>query len=125
MRPVAFGEACPAGTQLTLFSDDKPDRFFTVGVVDRILRGHGADTLGRRLATHRKFTAGNPHHAFRRFCGSGGAIGNCGCEVHAEGSRQAGDVQYEGRSGYAERLSCWITLQCGHENHLRAFNSTL
>ena len=25
MRPVAFGEALPAGTRLTLFSDDKPD----------------------------------------------------------------------------------------------------
>jgi hypothetical protein len=30
MRPVPFGEALPAGTRLTLFSDDKPDRFFTV-----------------------------------------------------------------------------------------------
>jgi len=30
MRPVAFGEALPAGTRLTLSSDDKPDRFFTV-----------------------------------------------------------------------------------------------
>jgi hypothetical protein len=30
MRPVAFGEALPAGTGLTLFSDDKPDRFFTI-----------------------------------------------------------------------------------------------
>jgi hypothetical protein len=30
MRPVAFGEALPTGTRLTLFSDDKPDRFFTV-----------------------------------------------------------------------------------------------
>jgi hypothetical protein len=30
MRPVAFGEALAGGTQLTLFSDDKPDRFFTV-----------------------------------------------------------------------------------------------
>jgi hypothetical protein len=30
MRPIAFGEALPAGTRLTLFSDDKPDRFFTV-----------------------------------------------------------------------------------------------
>jgi len=30
MRPVAFGEALPAGTRLILFSDDKPDRFFTV-----------------------------------------------------------------------------------------------
>jgi hypothetical protein len=27
---VAFGEALTAGTRLTLFSDDKPDRFFTV-----------------------------------------------------------------------------------------------
>jgi hypothetical protein len=30
MRPVAFGEALAAGARLTLFSDDKPDRFFTV-----------------------------------------------------------------------------------------------
>jgi hypothetical protein len=28
MRPVAFGEALAAGARLTLFSDDKPDRFF-------------------------------------------------------------------------------------------------
>jgi hypothetical protein len=30
MRPVDFSEALPAGTRLTLFSDDKPDRSFTV-----------------------------------------------------------------------------------------------
>jgi hypothetical protein len=30
MRPVAFGEPLPVGTRLTLFSDDKPNRFFTV-----------------------------------------------------------------------------------------------
>ena len=30
MRPVEFGEALSSGTRLTLFSDDKPDRFFTV-----------------------------------------------------------------------------------------------
>jgi hypothetical protein len=30
MRPVAFGEPLPFGIRLTLFSDDKPDRFFTV-----------------------------------------------------------------------------------------------
>jgi hypothetical protein len=30
MRPVTFGEQLPAGTQLTLFSNDKPKRFFTV-----------------------------------------------------------------------------------------------
>jgi hypothetical protein len=30
MRPVQFGEAFAAGTRLTLFSSDKPDRFFTV-----------------------------------------------------------------------------------------------
>jgi hypothetical protein len=30
LRPLAFGEALPAGTRLTLCSDDKPDRFFTV-----------------------------------------------------------------------------------------------
>jgi hypothetical protein len=30
MRPVEFGEVLEPGTKLTLFSDDKPDRFFTV-----------------------------------------------------------------------------------------------
>jgi hypothetical protein len=30
MRPVEFGEAVPAGTRLTLFSADKPNRLFTV-----------------------------------------------------------------------------------------------
>jgi hypothetical protein len=30
MRPVTFAEALSSGTRLTLFSDDKPDRFFTV-----------------------------------------------------------------------------------------------
>jgi hypothetical protein len=30
MRPVRFREALAAGTRLTLFSDDKPDRFFTI-----------------------------------------------------------------------------------------------
>ena len=30
MRPVEFGEALAAGTRLTLFSDNKPERFFTV-----------------------------------------------------------------------------------------------
>jgi hypothetical protein len=30
MRPVEFGEALATGTRLTLFSDDKPNRFFTV-----------------------------------------------------------------------------------------------
>ena len=30
MRPVEFGEALAAGTRLILFSDDKPDRPFTV-----------------------------------------------------------------------------------------------
>jgi hypothetical protein len=30
MRLVAFGESLPSGTRLTLFSDDKPDCFFTV-----------------------------------------------------------------------------------------------
>jgi hypothetical protein len=30
MRPVEFGEAVPAGTRLTLFFADKPDRLFTV-----------------------------------------------------------------------------------------------
>jgi hypothetical protein len=30
MRPVAFGEALSSDTRLTLFSDNKPDRFFMV-----------------------------------------------------------------------------------------------
>jgi hypothetical protein len=30
MRPVQFGEALRIGTQLTLPSEDKPDRFFIV-----------------------------------------------------------------------------------------------
>ena len=30
MRPVEFGEALAAGTRLTLFSPDKPDRLFRV-----------------------------------------------------------------------------------------------
>ena len=30
MRPVEFGEALAAGTRLILFSEDKPDRLFTV-----------------------------------------------------------------------------------------------
>jgi hypothetical protein len=30
MRPVAFGEPLPRGTQLTLVSDDNPDRLFTM-----------------------------------------------------------------------------------------------
>ena len=30
MRPVEFGEALATGTRLTLFSDDKPERLFTV-----------------------------------------------------------------------------------------------
>ena len=30
MRLVEFGEALATGTRLTLFSDDKPNRFFTV-----------------------------------------------------------------------------------------------
>jgi hypothetical protein len=28
--PIAFGEALIAGTRLIIFSNDKPDRFFTV-----------------------------------------------------------------------------------------------
>jgi hypothetical protein len=35
MRPIAFGEALPADTRLTLFSDDKPDRFFTKFWMDK------------------------------------------------------------------------------------------
>jgi hypothetical protein len=34
MRPVAVGESLPAGTRLTLFSDDKHDRFFCHHILD-------------------------------------------------------------------------------------------
>jgi hypothetical protein len=44
MRPVEFGEAFAAGSQLTLFSDDKPDRFFTV------IKFWTDSTLGASLA---------------------------------------------------------------------------
>ncbi len=44
MRPVEFGEALAAGTRLTLFSDDKPDRFFTV------IKFWMDETLGASLA---------------------------------------------------------------------------
>lgn len=30
MRPIEFGEAVPAATRLTLFSEDNPARFFRV-----------------------------------------------------------------------------------------------
>jgi hypothetical protein len=30
MQPIAFGEPLAGGARLTLLSDDKPDRFFTV-----------------------------------------------------------------------------------------------
>jgi hypothetical protein len=30
VRPIEFGEPLPGGTRLTLFSDDQPNRFFTV-----------------------------------------------------------------------------------------------
>src|SRR5258708_34433353 len=43
MRRVAFGEALPAGTRLTLFSDDKPARFFTV------IKSWMDETLGTSL----------------------------------------------------------------------------
>jgi hypothetical protein len=44
MRPIAFGEALPADTRLTLFSDGKPDRFFTV------IKFWIDETLGASLA---------------------------------------------------------------------------
>jgi hypothetical protein len=39
MRPVQFGEALAAGTRLTLFSNDKPSRLFTVisFLIDKVL----------------------------------------------------------------------------------------
>jgi len=48
MRPVPFGEALPAGTRLTLFSDDKPDRFFTV------IKFWMDATFGRRTFSSRR-----------------------------------------------------------------------
>ena len=30
MRPVEFGEALTPGSRLTLFSNEEPDRFFTI-----------------------------------------------------------------------------------------------
>jgi hypothetical protein len=30
MRPLEFGEALTPGSRLTLFSNDKPDRFFAI-----------------------------------------------------------------------------------------------
>jgi hypothetical protein len=45
MRPVAFGEVLPVGTRLTLFSDDKPDRFFTV--IKFWLDENNSHSLGR------------------------------------------------------------------------------
>ena len=44
MRPVEFGEAFAPGTRLTLFSEDKPDRFFTV------IKFWIDETLGASLA---------------------------------------------------------------------------
>ena len=44
MRPVDFGEALPARTRLTLFSEDKPDRFF------RVIRFWMDETSGIALA---------------------------------------------------------------------------
>ncbi len=44
MRPVAFGETLLAGTRLTLFSDDKPDRFF------RVIKFWMDETSGAALA---------------------------------------------------------------------------
>jgi hypothetical protein len=44
MRPVEFGEALAIGTRLTLFSDDKPDRFF------RVIKFWMDETLGIALA---------------------------------------------------------------------------
>jgi hypothetical protein len=34
MRPLAVGESPPAGTRLTLFSDDKHDHFFSYHILD-------------------------------------------------------------------------------------------
>ena len=43
MRPVEFGEPLPAGTRLTLFSDEKPDRYF------RVIKFWTDQTLGASL----------------------------------------------------------------------------
>lgn len=52
MRPVEFGEALAAGTRLTLFSDDEPDRFFMV------IKFWVDETLGTSL----ELSAGVPSH---------------------------------------------------------------
>jgi hypothetical protein len=44
MRPVEFGEALAAGTRLTLFSEDKPDRFL------RVIKSWMEETSGIALA---------------------------------------------------------------------------
>ena len=44
MRPVAFGEALATGARITLFSDDKPDRFV------RIIKFWMDETSGIALA---------------------------------------------------------------------------
>jgi hypothetical protein len=56
MRPVAFGEALPAGTRLTLISDNKPDRFVTV------IKFWMAETSGVALA----LKTGVPSYPSRR-----------------------------------------------------------
>jgi hypothetical protein len=44
MRPVEFGGALAPGSRPTLFSDDKPDRFF------RVIKSWIDQTLGESLA---------------------------------------------------------------------------
>jgi hypothetical protein len=56
MRPVAFGEPLPGGTRLTLFCNDKPDRFFTV------IKFWMDETSGVALALH----TGVPTYSSRR-----------------------------------------------------------
>jgi hypothetical protein len=55
MRPVEFGEALGPGTQLTLFSSDKPDRLF------KVLHFSLDETLGAAL----NFEGGIPRYGVK------------------------------------------------------------
>jgi hypothetical protein len=56
MQPIAFGEPLPGDTRLTLFPDDKPERFFT------IIKFWMAETSGVALA----LKTGVPSYPSRR-----------------------------------------------------------
>jgi hypothetical protein len=53
MRPVEFAKNVPPGTRLILFSDDKPDRFFTVLEFKLDPQLGSLAQLGRAIPTYR------------------------------------------------------------------------